>query len=208
MVHRQLHRRPLAMTLKGALALTSLIFLLFLTRSHLNDRSEVIGNLVAGPSRLQSSFGPTLTGDALDAYRDWSRAPSHFGAFAATDFGDYGWVSSYNSLEAAEIAALAYCDVPDCRVFARSVPLHEAGAEELAVSRETEEAFAEFLTLPGAKAFAIHENGAGGSWYRDDTLSDAIAGALAECHRRSRSGERYIPLGEDRDDCRIVHAER
>ncbi len=208
MLLRQAAPKTLAMTFKGALATASLIFLLFLARSYLNDRDEVIGILVAGPSRLQSSFGPTLTGDALDAYREWSRAPSHFGAFAATDFGDYGWVSSYNSLAAAETAALAYCDAPDCRVFARSVPLNDAGTEELVVSRQTEEAFAEFLTLPGAKAFAIHENGASGSWYRDDTLSDAIAGALAECHRRSRSAERYIPLGEGRDDCRVVHAER
>ncbi len=195
------------MRFKSALAIACLVALLFLGRAHLNGQGVMIANMVAGPSKLQSSFGPTLSDEALDAYREWSREPSHFGAFAATDFGDYGWVSSYNSIEAAEIAALAYCEAPDCRVFARSLPLNPSGTNDLVVSRPTEEAFAEFLTLRGAKAFAIHGNGAGGSWYGDTTLPKAIAGAMAECMRHSREVDSPYPLSEGIEDCRVVHVE-
>ena len=168
---------------------------------------EVTGKLVAGPSRLQSEFGPTLTGEALDAYREWSRAPEHFGAFAATDYGEYGWVSAYNTIEAAEIGALGYCGVPDCKVFARTFPLRRANDGELVVSLRTATAFAEFLTLPNSKAFAVHGNGAGGSWINAGSLPSAVTGALKECDRKSRMTDSDIPLSDGIEGCRIVHAE-
>ena len=171
------------------------------------EREEIV-ELVAGASRLQSEFGPTLSDDAMQAYRDWSRKPAHFGAFAATEFGDYGWVSEYNSIEAAETAALAFCGVPDCRVFARSLPLRQAGEGELVVSQATKDAFDEFLALRNAKAFAVHGNGAGGSWVGAPSLASAITGALKECKSMSRQTETAIPYSEAIEDCRIVYAER
>ena len=164
--------------------------------------------LVAGPSRLQSTMGPTLSGTALDAYRTWQRDAEHFGAFAANDFGDFGWVSQYNSIETAEATALAFCGVPDCRIVARSLPMTAPDDGQLAVSRTTAEAFNEFLALPGAKAFAVHGNGASGSWIGAGTLRKARQGAVTECERWIETSENPQPDGAPTGTCRVVFEAR
>lgn len=197
-----------AMKVTALLAILGLAALLKLSAANDLDAGELETHLVAGPSRLQSTLGPDLTGEALDAYRAWSRRPAHFGAFAASDFGHYGWVSDYNSIQAAEASAIEICGVPVCRVFARSLPFKEAGEGELVVSRPAAEAFEMYLALPGAKAYAVHGNGAGGSWIRATTLHSAKSGALRECGRRSRSADGGTSASDAIGACRVVHAAR
>lgn len=196
------------MTVRTLLVFLGLAAILKVFGMLTNEAGEMRTTLVGGPSRLQTTLGPELTADALDAYRTWSRKPGHFGAFAASDYGNFGWISDDNSIEAAEAAAIELCGMPDCRVFARSLPLKPAIDGELVVSRPAAEKFEEYLTLPGAKAFALHGNGAGGSWIGANSLSSAKVGALKECKRRSRR-----PEGEDIDadgssSCEVVHAQR
>jgi hypothetical protein len=162
--------------------------------------------LKGGPSLLRTSFGIPLGGATLDRYRDWSRKPDHFGAFAASEFGDFGYVSEYNDPALAEAAALAYCDNPDCRVIAWSIPAAPPEDGVIRVSRASGEAFEEYLTYSGAKAFAIHGSGAGGSWVRARTLFGAKQGAIRECKLRIAGWENPPP--DVADTCRVVHVSR
>lgn len=162
--------------------------------------------LKAGPSRVETEATPALDGAALGAFRDWRRAPAHFGAFAASDAGEFGYVSDYNDAALAEAAALAYCGAPGCAVIARSLPLAEAQPGVLLVSRPSEEAFNEYLTLRGSKAYAVHGSGAGGSWIGAISFFQARRGAIRECQLRLIEWDNP-PTGIV-DECRVVHVSR
>lgn len=196
------------MTFRTVLVVLGIAAILKAAGTLMIDTGEIRTMLVAGPSRLKSSFGPALSDEALDAYRSWSRKPAHFGAFAASEYGNFGWISNYNSIEAAEAAAIEICGMPDCRVFARSLPLVAPKEGELVVSRPAAEKFEEYLTLPGAKAYALHGNGAGGSWIGADSLGSAKVSALGECERRSKRPEGEALSADQTDTCRVVHAQR
>ena len=125
-------------------------------QSRTSGGSEILTELVGGPSRLTTTNGPVMVDDTLEGYRKWSRNPEHFGAFAVSEFGDYGHVRGFNELAAAEVIALAYCDQPGCRIVARMVPMTRSeDADVLVVSQRTFEVFEDYIALGGIKAMAI-----------------------------------------------------
>lgn len=166
---------------------------------------EASKTLVAGPSRQVTDVSPEMTGDTLEAYRTWSRDPRHYGAFAISDFGEFGWVKDYNDIEFAERQAIAYCDQPSCRVIARQIPFEDTSESELMVSQRTLEGFQELLKLPGPKAFAIHPNGAFGSYYGGNSIPTVVQGALFECSRWSQDRSDVSPENVNPEDCGVVY---
>ncbi len=169
-------------------------------------RSQPDTMLKAGASEVQTARPLQLDSPAIADYRNWSREPSHFGAFAVSDTGGSGWVSDYNEIGMAEAAALAYCGAPDCRVIARSLPVSKPEEGVLLVSRASAEAFKEYLTLPGTKAYAVHGSGAGGSWINARWVFQAKRGAIRECEFRLIDWEKPPPGISG--DCQVVHVSR
>lgn len=167
---------------------------------------EVDTVLIGGPTRLITRTTPEMSAATLDAYRDWSRRPAHFGAFAVSPGGAYGYTKDYNSGDAAEAGALAYCAEADCRIIALSIPgIHLAdGSRAIIVSRPTAEIYELYLKQPASKALAIHPAGASGSWIGSDTLANAYDGAVAECERWYQTNP-SVPEAE-LDGCQVVHA--
>ncbi len=125
----------------------------------------------------------------------WQSETGYYGAFAIGKNGGAGWVSRQNSEAFARATALAHCTRfdQDCLVVAVSLPVSPAPAGSHSLGLTAQEYFAEYVTHPGAAAFATAENGASGWAWNHATRASARAQALAYCSAYLRDRAAYLP---------------
>ncbi|WP_141246435.1 DUF4189 domain-containing protein [Actibacterium ureilyticum] len=146
-----------------------------------------------------------LEGGTLDAWQEAFQTAEYFGAFAAAPDGGYGWVAAYSTMEAARQSALARCArrSPGCVIVAEAMPVDPVPDHSRTLRHREAQNFQRYRTLPGAKAFAISENGAYGMSWRAMSPQIARRKALANCEN---ANERDQTGGLPDWPCFVIHA--
>lgn len=159
-------------------------------------------HLELAETRLEIRAAKPDDPDQRAALQRWIADAAHYGAFATSPDGAWGWTDRYNDAAMAEASALAFCARrgTGCAVIAVSVPETPAPEGHVTMRRENVVDFLDYRDLPGARAFAVAESGASGWAWDYRSRAEAEAAALANC--ASRNAERADDLPQT--TCRVI----
>ena len=159
--------------------------------------------LVALQLRASPSVDRPALSDADAAYVKWDRNANGAGAFARGSDGAYGHTNGYNTVAAAQAAALAYCHSKSahCRIVKTRNDAVQIDGVDMPLAPRGQHALKFFLTRQGFKAFAASPNGAVGYAYQHTSTIAAKQEALRTCNKFSKQGlPSYVPAAP----CRVI----
>lgn len=148
---------------------------------------------------------PAALSRSDQAFVDWGKDASGFGAFARGQKGAFGWVSGRGTQSVAVEDALAYCQAggETCRITA----MHDTSVYNPILKRNITPTmsrhFDAYLRKPSSRAIALSEDGSIGYWSGASSVETAITNALKTCAHYQNQKDRPDFL-TDRP-CKIVH---
>lgn len=159
--------------------------------------------LVALQLRASPDVENLTLSEAEAAYQKWDRNVNGAGAFARGSDGAYGYTYGYNTVAAAQAAALAYChsESAHCRIVETRNDAVQIAGVDMPLAPQGQRALKFFLTRQGYKAFAASPNGAVGYAYQHTSTIAAKQEALRTCNRFSKTGlPSYVPA----EPCQVI----